>query len=187
MSGVTSRTGSVVGEGMRSRSLHLVVGVLVVVAALAPRAWASEPSAPVAPGHELDFWLGHWQVTAEGKLDGVDSVRASLGGFAVHEWWHGVQGDQGESIFWYAPSEKRWTQVWVTDRGPYKIKRSEPWPDGIRFSGEVFLPDGRSLKDRTTLTQNRDGTVRQVIERSRDGGATWITSYDAVYRRVNDH
>ena len=34
-----------------------------------------------------------------------------------------------------------------------------------------------------TLTPLPDGTVRQVIERSTDDGATWQSSFDAVYRR----
>jgi len=57
------------------------------------------------------------------------------------------------------------------------------YPDGsVRFQGEVTTPDGIVL-DRTTLTPREDGTVRQLIETSRDGGATWVVGFDAVYRR----
>jgi hypothetical protein len=35
-----------------------------------------------------------------------------------------------------------------------------------------------------SLTPLPGGTVRQVIEESRDGGATWQVGFDAVYRPV---
>jgi hypothetical protein len=38
--------------------------------------------------------------------------------------------------------------------------------------------------DRTTLTPLADGRVRQVIERSSDGGTTWTTGFDAMYVRA---
>ena len=58
----------------------------------------------------------------------------------------------------------------------------ESLPGGaIRFQGTIPLPDGRSYLDRTTLTPERDGRVRQVIEISVDGGATWEVRFDAMY------
>lgn len=38
--------------------------------------------------------------------------------------------------------------------------------------------------NRTALTRIEAGIVRQLIEFSRDNGATWRTTFDAVYRRV---
>jgi hypothetical protein len=55
---------------------------------------------------------------------------------------------------------------------------------GIRFQGEIALPDGRLLLDRTTLAAEPNGEVRQVIEVSRDGGDTWRTTFDARYRHT---
>jgi hypothetical protein len=57
-------------------------------------------------------------------------------------------------------------------------------PDGgVRFQGELPLPDGRLVLDRTTLTPIRPGEVRQLIETSRDGGTTWRAGFDARYRK----
>ena len=140
-------------------------------------------SAIEAP-HDLDFWLGTWNVYVQGQLAGTDEVTASLRGFAVREVWKGVgPGDIGESLFYYMPDKKQWKQVWVTGNGPYKEKLSTPVDGGgIRFSGHVYLPDGRSIADRTTLTKSKDGTVHQVIEQSRDG-MHWKVGFDAVYKR----
>ena len=163
-----------------ARGSALLCALACTVALLASsRTYAATPE----PGHELDFWLGHWDVYAGDKLDGKDSVATSLGGFAAHEWWSDADGSKGESFFYYMPAKHQWAQVWVTGAGPYKIKYSESSPDGIRFTGKVYLADGRAFDDRTTLTRGANDTVRQRIENSRDGGKIWTLVYDAVYRR----
>ena len=56
-------------------------------------------------------------------------------------------------------------------------------PDGaVRFQGTVVAADGTEYLDRTTLTPLDGGRVRQHIEVSADDGASWRTSFDAVYR-----
>ena len=58
------------------------------------------------------------------------------------------------------------------------------YPDGgVRFQGNLDLPNGRVILDRTTLTPLKDGSVHQLIEDSKDGGQTWIASFDAIYAR----
>ena len=139
---------------------------------------------PVVPqNHDLDFWIGTWKVYVEGKLDGTDVVEKVSGGFGVIEKWKGVEGGTGTSLFYWMPVKHQWKQVWVTAAGVYKEKFSEPFKGGIRFEGEIFLPDGRTISDRTTLTRLPKGKVRQVIEFSKDGH-TWTVSYDAVYERA---
>lgn len=137
---------------------------------------------PVKPGTELDFWIGTWKVYSGGRLDGVDVVEKEVAGFAVIENWKDSSGSTGKSLFYYMPAKKQWKQVWVTEAGIYKEKLSEPSPNGIRFSGHVFLPDGREIQDRTTLTRMPNGDVRQVIEFTKDG-KKWQTYYDAIYKR----
>ncbi len=138
-------------------------------------------AAATAP-HDLDFWVGKWNVYADGKLDGTDVVEKVVKGFGVIENWKDADGGTGKSLFYYMPAKKQWKQVWVTEAGVYKEKLSEPWKDGIRFTGTVFLPDGREVQDRTTLTKLKGGDVRQVIEHTLDG-KSWKISYDATYKK----
>jgi hypothetical protein len=44
-------------------------------------------------------------------------------------------------------------------------------------------PSGEARLDRTTLAPEHDGSVRQKIEVSSDGGNTWRTTFDASYVR----
>jgi hypothetical protein len=143
--------------------------------------------APSAPVHrELDFWLGDWTVfDAHGTRVGTNRIDRVLGGAALVENWRDADGSEGKSWFYFSVAENRWKQVWVTDGGFSKEKSlvEHRADGGVRFRGEIALPDGRRILDRTTLTRAADGTVRQVIEQSTDGGQTWKVGFDAVYRR----
>ncbi len=137
---------------------------------------------------QLDFWLGDWEVCAGGERAGHDRVAKVLGGCAVREEWTASDGSRGESLFYYAASEKLWKQVWVTDQAlrPGGLKEKHlivrHADDGVRFQGEIALADGRRILDRTTLRPLAAGRVGQRIEISRDGGEHWTATFDAEYR-----
>ncbi len=163
--------------------------ILLLLAALAAGTHQvlaqAAPGASQAPHHELDFWIGDWEAFADGRLDGTDRIEKTLNGAAVTEFWRDSNGHDGKSWFYFYRPENRWKQIWVTDTGGVKEKVCiEVLPrGGMRFRGEIPLRDGRKVLDQTTLTPLSDGTVRQAIEQSMDGGKTWVVSYDAIYRR----
>lgn len=137
----------------------------------------------------LDFWLGDWDVSVPAGLVGRNRIEKILDGCAIEELWTDVDGRAGRSLFYWIPVPGEWRQVWVTGDalapGGVKEKRQVEAPAGaIRFQGTIALVDGRSYLDRTTLTPLGDGRVRQHIEISTDGGATWRTTFDAVYVRA---
>jgi hypothetical protein len=151
-----------------------IVGFGVIVASLV--AAQSERS--------LDFWVGDWDVYQGDELVGRDKVEKVLGGSAIMEHWQGTDSpeDVGKSFFYWRADSKTWKQVWVVPKGAYKEKVAHVVPNGLRFVGKVYLPNGKSIADRTTLTKLPDGTVHQVIEQARDG-KTWKVGFDAIYRR----
>jgi hypothetical protein len=131
----------------------------------------------------LDFWVGDWDVYQGEKLVGRDKVEKILDGSAIMEHWQGSDSaqDSGKSFFYWRAESKTWKQVWVVPKRGYKEKVAEVVPNGLRFVGKVFLPNGKSIPDRTTLTKLPDGTVHQVIEQARDG-KKWEAGFDAIYR-----
>ena len=148
-----------------------------------PRACAGEPALP-----QLDFWLGEWVVCAQGEPVGRNRVSKILDGCAVTEEWLARDGTRGSSLFYYSASEALWKQVWVTDvalhPGGLKEKHlvTRFSDGGVSFQGEISLPDGRRILDRTSLRPGAKGSVSQRIEISRDGGDSWTTTFDAEYR-----
>ena len=135
----------------------------------------------------LDFWLGAWEVhTPDGRLDGTNRIEKILGGCAIVENWKDADGTEGKSLFYYDPVALVWKQVWVTDQGPIKEKAlvTRLPAGGVIFEGSVAsTSDGSRYLDRTTLTPEPGGTVRQVIEASRDQGRSWTVVFDGRYTR----
>ncbi len=181
---------------MNPRRHFRAIASLLAGATVAPAspALAQTPASPPAscadtPAlHALDFWLGEWTVGVGGQVAGTNRIERILGGCALTETWRDAGGGEGRSLFYYLPSEGEWRQVWVTPNalqpGGVKEKRmTERVGDGVRFEGTIALPGGGSHLDRTTLTPEPDGTVRQVIEISRDGGTTWQPTFEGIYHR----
>ncbi|MDH4107087.1 MAG: hypothetical protein OEW35_02115 [Gammaproteobacteria bacterium] len=135
----------------------------------------------------LDFWLGEWDVYVGATLAGRNRIESILDGCAVSEHWSAAGGGEGVSLFYVAP-DGSWRQVWVTANaarpGGTKEKTELPGTTAgeIHFQGEIRTADGSYL-DRTTLTRMEPDAVRQLIEVSTDGGASWRAVFDAVYRR----
>ncbi len=141
---------------------------------------------------QFDFWVGEWDVyTPDGKKAGTNSITLAHAGNALIEHWTSAKGSQGTSINYYNPSRRRWTQVWVDDGGNI-INKTGRYIDGsMRFEGSHTLPTGERRAFRARFTQNEDGTVRQFIEESTDGGNSWKTWFDGIYvpkgERPPDH
>lgn len=130
--------------------------------------------------HALDFWIGKWDVSQNGQLVGTNTVESTLEGCGILEHWRDVKGGEGTSLFYFNPNESLWKQVWITNQAlklggiKEKIEDTDYTASGrIRFLGQ----------DRTTLTREADGKVRQLIETPTDGGRTWVTTFDAIYQR----
>lgn len=149
---------------------------------------AAEPGCRDPLYAQLDFWVGEWTVWAGDEQAGHNRIEKILGGCALLEHWTSASGGEGKSLF-YVDDAGAWQQVWVTERAtePGGVKAKTQVDDApessVRFQG-VISRDGGSYLDRTTLTPNEDGSVRQLIEISTDDGMTWTATFDAVYRRV---
>ena len=139
-------------------------------------------------GRALDFWLGDWTVHAGGEQVGTNAIRSELKSCAIFEHWRNSRGGEGKSLFYFDGIAMNWRQVWVTEDtrrpGGLKHKQLVDFADGmVRFSGTLEHPTRGEYLDQTTLTRQPDGNVRQLIEISFDDGATWQTTFDALYKR----
>lgn len=176
---------------MRRRSLAAAFAFASLAGAAAPlRAQqASPPPCSAAVRGALDFWVGDWVVTVQGQRAGTDRVERVSKGAAIIERWNGAEGDEGTSLFSFDPYVCTWHQLWITDApdrvGGLKHKDLVVLMPGggVRFQGAYPGRRAVTVLDRTTLTPLADGTVRQVIETSTDGGTTWGNPFDAIYAR----
>jgi len=152
----------------------------------APALSAQQPPPCVSPAHRhFDFWLGEWEVrNPQGKLAGTSRITAILGGCVVHERWSGAGGSNGESFNILDQTTGRWHQTWVDNGGLLAQFDGGLSPQGAMIlEGTGRGPKGEPARSRMTFTPRPDGTIRQHWENSIDGGATWQTSFDGIYRR----
>jgi hypothetical protein len=150
---------------------------------------APKPSCDDPPYRLLDFWVGEWRVVDEaGVHQGDNRIEKILNGCAILEHWTGNGGSEGKSLFYLDRAAGHWKQVWVTDNAtrPGGLKEKhliEKLEQGaVRFQGVIQRPDGSSYLDRTTLSPQPDGSVRQHIQTSADDGVTWRAGWVGIYR-----
>lgn len=134
-----------------------------------------------AEHRQFDFWVGQWEVEADGKVAGTNAIASTLGGCVVHERWQGAGGLSGESFNFYDAQARAWRQLWVDNAGGHLDLKG-----GIR-DGRMVLegmtgPAEAQVTNRITWTPNPDGSVRQLWEVSKDG-QTFKAIFDGLYKR----
>ena len=137
--------------------------------------------------HQLDFWVGEWNVYVGNRLVGRNLVEKTLNGCAILEHWRASDGGEGKSLF-FVDYDRHWAQIWVSQWAmtpggiKEKVMVDDPPPGSVRFQGVVRHPEAGAWLDRTTLTPVSGGEIRQLIEISHDNGETWSATFDGVYR-----
>ncbi len=161
--------------------------LLALLAATSGRAQSqTPPAAPPpcreTPFREFDFWLGEWDVTMGGQPAGQSRITRLFGDCGLREEWTGAKGGVGTSFNVYDATRKVWHQTWVDNQGGMLLL------EGSFRSGAMVLEGSHTVKgtaqnERITWTPNSDGTVRQHWESSTDGGRSWKTAFDGLYRK----
>jgi hypothetical protein len=164
------------------RALIAAIGLLAIssTAALAQQA-APAPAAPCADPayHQLDFWVGRWDVYPTGKNKLVaHSLIESVYGCGIRENWMPLSNQPGGSLSIYVPAEKHWEQFWIDSQG------SRAFFTG-GWDGKAMVITGKwgGPLVRMSYSKNADGSVRQLGEQSTDEGKTWTPSFDFTYRQ----
>jgi hypothetical protein len=146
---------------------------------------AGHPCATSAEAHQLDFWLGDWDVSVGGIRAGQSHVEKILNDCVVFENWTGAGGYVGKSFNLYDAQKKRWQQTWVDGVGGITEYFGE-WRDGaLRYEAKGSIPAGQKDPVDQTMTffKLEDGRVRQFIQQTADGGKTWSVVFDGFYAK----
>ena len=171
------------------RVTGIVLGI-VLAAATAPADRVEAQSPPASPPpdcsgpehRQFDFWLGTWDVTAQGKPAGTNKITADLDGCVLVEHWTASSGGHGTSLNYYDRKTRSWHQAWIDDRGG-SLRLEGGLQDGRMVMQTEPLPDakGGPAVHRITWSSEADASVRQLWETSKDGGKTWSTLFDGRY------
>ena len=143
---------------------------------------AEDPTEPpVEKGSQFDFWIGEWEVTANGKVAGHNRIESILGGRALRETWTGAGGYNGTSTNIFDATTGTWKQFWVDNSGLVLLLEGGLVEGKMVLEGRRLDAEGATVTDRITWTPNADGSVRQLWESSSDGGQTWSVAFDGLY------
>jgi hypothetical protein len=147
-------------------------------------ATVASPHCSAAEYHQLDFWIGDWDIFEMETPGGPSMARARVEpiaqGCAIHELYEQSDGLIGDSILSYDPVRKQWQQTWVTNRGSIMVLWGN-FKDGLLvLEGESHLKDGTSVMQRISWKVHDKG-VREWAVLSKDGGKTWTPAFDVLF------
>ncbi|MCK5821554.1 MAG: hypothetical protein KAH17_06705 [Bacteroidales bacterium] len=170
------------------KKVSLLFFILILLSA--SNGLRAQQEIPVCPCCEeeytqFDFWIGDWVVYAKGKMAGFNKITKIEDGCIIRENWKSIESAYtGSSYNFYDKSEKKWKQVWVDNQGTV-LELTGEFKKGkmVLSSNEKTDQNGNKIINRITWSKNDDGTVRQLWEQSDDGGLTFNTSFDGLYRR----
>ena len=170
---------------------------LAVLAVLATPV-AAQMSPPVPPANlparctapeyrQFDFWLGEWRVFQTAKP--TESVGSSLiesvyNGCGIRENWRPFSMMTGGSLSNFDRRDGHWHQTWIDSSGA-RVEFAGGVTDGkMVLTGEWrdYAGPGKDMLVRMTYTRLAKGDVRQLGEKSGDGGKVWMPSFDFTYR-----
>ena len=146
--------------------------------------WAQPKCGDPVKSKQFDFWVGYWAVYSNDQLVGHNDIRPLMDGCVLHENWTGKSGSEGTSLNYYDPSTGMWHQNWVWKNGTTLPKLSGGLENGAMVLKGVQKGKQGEIHHKITWTPNKDGTVRQFWEVSKDGGKTWQSSFDGLYKKA---
>lgn len=185
------------GPTIGSIALVIALGVPVAVMPLA----GADPATPRGASCQgdirstaFDYWLGTWDVRPYGKGENAplhqNVITLEQDGCVIQEHWRGAADATGSrytgtSLTVFDRSRGVWHQTWVDNQGALAVFEGAPDTKGDLVLARLSLPGDKAdgIERRMSYRKQPDGSVRQIVERSKDGGTTWTTAIDLHYRR----
>lgn len=155
--------------------------LFAVLAGLASGVLAQGVGCDTPESHELDFWLGEWDLSfvRDGKtVTSRNRVTKILDGCAVLEEFAGSPGTKldGRSLSLYDRASKQWRQVWVDNTGS--------WLDFTAARVEGDFAFVRGATHRMVFREVKPASLKWLWQATTDGGRTWTTQWEIDYRRA---
>lgn len=169
---------------MRASIVFHVFALLQTVGSALHAQASVTPACTDSVGKSMAFLQGHWRGRSY-SVSGRDTVLDALmkvhsqslfGRCALEEHWEAVKDDRvlftAKVTRAFDAPTRRWTVYYVDDQLNSQVYDGRPEAGEWRFF-RTRMDQGVPIQVRLTW-RPREGGYEQLIERSRDGGATWI-------------
>jgi tetratricopeptide (TPR) repeat protein len=131
---------------------------------------------------QFDYWLGEWEVMAQGKKLASSSIQLILDDCVIFENYVDVNQYSGKSFSIWDAETKQWQQRYVDSLGAFHA-----WIGGLENNQMRFFwkhdVSGTPTTERMTYIREDPDHVRQRIDVTTDDGKSWTTTYDGMYVR----
>lgn len=165
---------------------HFIM-VFATVSALVSAACAKDQLRP----DDLDFFLGEWNITSSDYMPGgsyaisraTSKAYAILDGAAIFDEWRSLDEDgnvvfRGASYRTYLPRQNKWRILWMMAHVDGEtVIDAKKVGDEIEMQGEGEDPYGKFL-ERARYYDISENGFKFTMDRSYDGGETWITPFN---------
>jgi hypothetical protein len=150
------------------------------------------PCRALPEAHQLDFWIGDWDVTpwqappaSNPAVIGTNRIEPILEHCVVMENWvgGGPSPSAGKSMNFWDTNRRKWRQIWMGDGGGSLDYAGEFTNGAMRFEGWTLAPSGSRVLQKLTFFPISKDTVRQLFETSSDSGKSWQPGFDGRYVR----
>ena len=167
---------------------RLILLIIPIILLSISSIYAQENNCPccTAEHRAFDFWIGEWEVTKpDGSPAGENTISKIEGDCLLREQWiSATPGYTGTSYNFYNRQEKQWQQLWMDNQGAHlSLKGNIEAGSMVMMSEPTTTPNGLKVINRISWTPKPDGSVRQHWQVSQDGGKTWSTAFDGLYRK----
>ena len=135
---------------------------------------------------QFDFWIGHWEVfSRNGRKVGENIIKLDTQDCVLVENWKNTGGGLGKSLNVYNPSLNKWQQFYVFGSGAVILFEGEYKKEDkiMHFTAKTTRPNGTKVMHIFEFHDLPNKTVRQLWKQSIDGGKTWNTSWDTIYKK----
>jgi len=156
--------------------------ILLLVAA-SVSAQTNEHACTAPEYRQFDYWLGEWDVQANGKKIARSSIQLILDDCVIFENYEALRGYSGKSFSIYDAAHKRWEQRYVDTTGAFHEWTAGGLQNGVMTFIWNRTRNGQKTLGRMTYTKEGPDRVRQILEDSTDEGKTWTRTYNGLYIR----
>jgi hypothetical protein len=182
---VLQRLLSRLGSGL---VLSFTVLLLCIRVAVAQTDAAMEESEDT---HYYDFWPGTWVEVVDGVVDTsatIFTVRRSVSAASYEEDWRLVydgESHESKALRAWDQVNERWMFTWISDNGLFQVWEGQKVGDDWYIVKE-FNIDGEIILSRQAWIPEGDHRLRRVLQRSTDGGETWVTRYEGEFALMSN-
>lgn len=162
----------------------LNVAILFAAAAAATPTASKQAVCNAPEYHQLDFWIGEWNVfqASDNKKVGTSRIESVMGGCGIGEHYEAPDAPSGAysgtSYSGYDRKDGKWHQMYIDTNG------NVTWYTGGVDGGDVVMEaPANGAITRMVYRKLDDGSVEQIGTVSTNFGRKWTPGYDYIYRR----